>query len=88
MAIKSWQQIGLDHIKNTIIRMGNAYVVIYFNDGSTITLDPNSLINELGYLNNDKSNKIDVSNDNNEPEDEDEDNQEEYDESDDEELFQ
>jgi hypothetical protein len=69
MAIKSWKQIGLDHLKNTIIRMGDCYCVIYFDDGETMTIDPNNQIKELGYLNNDKPNRIDISNDDNEIED-------------------
>jgi hypothetical protein len=82
MAMKTWKEIGIDHIKNTIIRMGNAYCVVYFEDGETMTIDPNNQIKELGYLNNDKPNKIDVSNDENEIEDDEDEYQ--YDEDDEE----
>jgi hypothetical protein len=78
MAIKTWNQIALDHIKNLVIRMGNCYAVIYFEDKSTITIDPNNQIKELGYLDNDESNKIDISNDDEEPEDDESEDDDEY----------
>ena len=87
MAIKSWKQIGIDHIKNTIIRMGNCYAVIYFEDGETMTIDPNNQVKGLGYLDNDKSNQIDVSNDDNEIEDDENDTNKYEPADDDEELF-
>jgi hypothetical protein len=89
MAILTWKETVLNHIKNLVIRMGDCYMVIYFDNKETLTIDPNNKIKGLGYLNNNKTNKIDVSNDDEDNDEEElEENQEEYDESDDEEeLF-
>lgn len=70
MAMKSFKEIALDHMKNMIIRLGNCYSIVYFDDGETFTIDPNNRKLKLNYLDNDESNKIDVSNDDDEPEDE------------------
>jgi hypothetical protein len=64
MAMLTWKQTVLNHIKNLVIRMGDCYMVIYFDDKSTLTVDPNNKIKGL------LSKKVDVSND-------DEDNDEE-----------
>jgi hypothetical protein len=78
MAILTWKQTVLNHIKNLVIRMGDCYMVIYFDNGETLTIDPNNKIKEPKGSNK-KSvcarKRANV-------------NQEEYDESDDEEeLF-
>ena len=78
MSIKTWKETVLNHIQNLAIRMGDCYIIIYFDNKETLTIDPNNKIKGLDYLNNDESNKIDISNDDDEPEDEDDTDTNEY----------